>query len=135
MARRSENATASIRKIERIDPILCVRDIPSSVAFYREALGFTEAEWGDENFTSVGKDNCSIYLCRNSQGNAGTWVWIGFDGDIFELHDRLIGKGVKILQPPINYSWALEIHIEDPDGHVLRLGTDPDINRPFVEKH
>ena len=34
---------------------------------------------------------------------------------------------------PTNFSYALEMHIEDPDGHVLRLGTDPEESLPFVE--
>jgi hypothetical protein len=38
---------------------------------------------GDDNFTSVTRDNCGIYLCKGEQGNAGIRVWIGFDGDIF----------------------------------------------------
>jgi len=25
----------------------------------------------------------------------------------------------------------MEMQIEDPDGHVLRLGTDPNENEPF----
>ncbi len=26
--------------------------------------------------------------------------------------------------PPSNYRWALEMQIEDPDGNVLRLGSE-----------
>jgi hypothetical protein len=29
---------------------------------------------------------------------------------------------------------ALEMHVEDPDGHVLRFGTDPDYNKPFLDQ-
>jgi hypothetical protein len=35
-------------------------------------------------------------------------------------------KGVTIRQAPTNYPWDLEIHVEDPDGHVLRMGSDPE---------
>ena len=112
-------------RIENITPILYVTDMEVSRNFYKNILGFDEADWGSDDFTSVSRDNAGLYLCRNAQGNPGTWVWIGFDGDIFELHDRLKAQGVKIKQPPVNYSWALEMHVEDPDGHVLRFGTDP----------
>jgi len=27
----------------------------------------------------------------------------------------------------------LEMQVEDPDGHVLRFGTDPNKNEPFVD--
>lgn len=120
--------------IENIQPILSVKDMKASRAFYINLLGFTEAEWGDDNFTSVNRNNHGIYLCKGAQGNPGTWLWIGFDGDIYEFHDQLKSKGVKILQPPSNYSWAMEMHVEDPDGHVLRFGTDPDNDEPFLDK-
>lgn len=116
--------------IENIQPILSVKDIGVSREFYVNTLGFEEAEWGDDNFTSITRDNCAIYLSRGEQGNPGTWIWIGFDGDIFSLHEELKRRGVTIRQPPINHPWAMEMHIEDPDGHVLRFGTDP-VSNPF----
>jgi len=125
----SKNNESGIR-VENIQPILSVKDMALSREFYVNKLGFKEAEWGDNNFTSMSRDNCGIYLCRGEQGNPGTWIWIGFDGDIFSLHEELKEKGVVIRQPPVNHSWALEMQIEDPDGHVLRLGTDP-VGEPF----
>jgi predicted lactoylglutathione lyase len=117
-------------RIENIQPILSVKDIVVSREFYINKLGFEEAEWGDNNFTSISRDNCGIYLCRGEQGNPGTWIWIGFDGDIFSLYNELKEKGVAIRQPPISHPWAMELQIEDPDGHVLRFGTDP-VSEPF----
>jgi catechol 2,3-dioxygenase-like lactoylglutathione lyase family enzyme len=121
-------------RIENIRPILSVKDIKASRAFYVDILGFKEAEWGNDYFTSIGYGKEGIYLSKNAQGNAGTWIWIGFDGDIFAFYNQLKAKGVTIRQPPVNYSWALEVHIEDPDGHVIRFGTEPDQNKPFMDK-
>jgi catechol 2,3-dioxygenase-like lactoylglutathione lyase family enzyme len=112
-------------RLENIQPILSVRDMALSIEFYVHKLGFKEAEWGDNNFTSISRDNCGIYLCRGEQGNPGTWIWIGFDGDIHLLYDELKSKGVKIRQGPVNHPWAIEMQVEDPDGHVIRFGTDP----------
>src|SRR5689334_16454728 len=113
-------------KVETISPILNIRDMARSLSFYVDILGFTIADWSDENFTSVSRDNKWIYLCRSGQGAPGTWIWIGFDGNIFDLYESLKSKGVSIKLPPTNFSWAYELHIEDPDGHVIRLGTEPD---------
>ena len=121
-------------RIENIQPILSVKDMNASRHFYKDILGFEEADWGTDDFTSVNRDNAGIYLCKEGQGNPGTWLWVGFDGDIFQLHDQLKAKGVTIKQPPVNYSWALEMHIQDPDGHILRFGTDPDYNKPFLDQ-
>ena len=122
-------------RIEGIQAILSVKDMAASRAFYVGILGFKEEDWGDDDFTSIryeGAPCSAIYLCRGAQGQPGTWLWIGFDGDIFDLHDRLKRKCVTIRQPPVNYPFAMELRIEDPDGHVLRFGTDPDESQPFV---
>ena len=120
--------------IEGVQAILSVADMNVSKAFYVDILGFEAAEWGTDDFTSVNRENAGIYLCRGAQGNPGMWIWVGFDGDIFKLHDELKAKGVKIKLPPTNYSWAMEMQIMDPDGHVLRFGTDPDQQQPFVDE-
>jgi catechol 2,3-dioxygenase-like lactoylglutathione lyase family enzyme len=121
-------------RIENIAPVLNVSDMTQSLAFYVDILGFTNAGWGDDNFTSINKDNTGIYLCKGGQGLPGTWVWIGFDGNIFLLHEELTSKGVRIKLPPTNFSWAYEMQVTDPDGHVLRFGTDPDYNQPFADR-
>jgi catechol 2,3-dioxygenase-like lactoylglutathione lyase family enzyme len=121
-------------RIENITPILFVKDMAVSKNFYKNILGFEEADWGTDDFTSISRDKSGIYLCKGAQGNPGTWLWIGFDGDIFQLYNELKAKGVTIRQPPFSYSWALEMHVEDPDGHVLRFGTDPDYNKPFLDR-
>ncbi len=113
-------------RVENIQPILNVKDINASLEFYVGILGFKNSDWGDDDFTSVNLGNSCIYLCKNGQGNTGTWVWIGFDGDIFALHEDLKSKNAKIKMPPTNFPWALEMQVEDPDGHVLRFGTDPE---------
>lgn len=120
-------------RIENVAPILYVKDMPRSLAFYVDLLGFKNAEWGNDDFTNINKNNSGLYLCKGAQGSPGTWIWIGFDGDIFSLHEKFKSQGVSIKLPPTNFSYAYEMQIIDPDGHVLRFGTDPNENEPFVE--
>ncbi len=121
-------------RIENIAPILNVSDISKSLTFYVDLLGFKNAQWGDEHFTSINRDNTGIYLCKGHQGGAGTWIWVGFNGDINHLHAYLKSKAVTIKLPPTNFSWAYELQVEDPDGHIIRFGTDPRSEAPFVDK-
>lgn len=120
-------------KVENVTPILSVTHMAVSRSFYVNLLGFSEDDWGTDQFTSIRRDGGALYLCQGAQGNKGTWIWIGFDGDIHELHDKLIAAGVKIRLAPTNYSWAMELHVEDPDGHVLRFGKEPDPSKPFED--
>lgn len=96
-------------KIECANPILNVRDMAISRDYYINVLGFTECDWGKgQPFTCMVRDGAGIYLCENGQGRAGTWVWIGFDGDIQVFHDELKQKGAIIRMPPTSYPWARE---------------------------
>lgn len=121
-------------RVENVTPILRVSDMNQSLAFYIDILGFKKADWSDDSFTSISRDKMGLYLCKNGQGVSGTWIWIGFDGDIFVLHEKLKSSGVPIKLPPTNFSWAYEMQVEDPDGHILRFGTDPNDKEPFVDR-
>ncbi|MBM3814603.1 MAG: bleomycin resistance family protein [Acidimicrobiia bacterium] len=110
--------------IERCDPILRVENMQASLRFYVDTLRFVNAEWGGDDFTCVSRDDASIYLSLGDQGRGGAWVWIGIS-DAAELHWELVAKGVPILLPPTNFPWALEMRVEDPDGNVLRFGSEP----------
>jgi predicted enzyme related to lactoylglutathione lyase len=112
-------------RFECSNPILRIEDMAASLRFYVDGLGFKNAEWGNDEFTSVSRDRATIFLCVGDQGLGKAWVWIGVE-DAGKLHEELIAKGVKVRMPPTNFPWALEIHVEDPDGNVLRLGSDPE---------
>jgi predicted enzyme related to lactoylglutathione lyase len=120
-------------KVESIAPILHVKNLHHSLAFYTGILGFKNADWGDSIFTYIFKDDAGIYLSENGQGIEGTWIWIGFDGDIFQLHEELKSAGVKIKLPPTNFTWAYELQIEDPNGHTIRIGTERNEEGPFFD--
>jgi predicted enzyme related to lactoylglutathione lyase len=111
-------------RFEGSQPILRVEDMNASVHFYVDLLGFRNAPWGTEEFTSVNRDKAGIYLCQRGQGRGAAWVWIGVE-DAEKLHEEFKARGVAIRMPPTNYSWALEFHVEDPDGNVLRFGSEP----------
>ena len=117
-------------RFENSAPILRVSDMAASVRYYVEVLGFQNADWGDEHFTSVNRDAASIYLCRGAQGHPGTWAWIGVD-DVQALYEEYRATSATVRHAPRNYPWALEMHVEDPDGHVLRFGSEPLCERPY----
>jgi len=111
-------------KFEHANPILNVADIARSLRYYVDVLGFSNAEWGGDDFTCVIRDGASIYLSEGDQGQPGTWVWLGVE-DVEVLYEEYKQKGATILHPPKNYPWACEMKVGDPDGHVLRFGSDP----------
>jgi hypothetical protein len=58
------------------------------------------------------------------------WIWIGVQ-DVRALHSQYVHSGAKIRNPPNNFEWALEMQIEDLDGNVLRIGSDPEKDEPL----
>jgi len=111
--------------VECIIPILRVESVAASIRFYVDVLGF-KVDWGGEHestFASVSRDHRAIMLCEGDQGQPGTWIWIGVE-DIEPLFAEYKTKGAKFREQPTNYPWAYEMKIEDPDGHVLRFGSD-----------
>jgi len=117
-------------RFENSAPILRVANMTLSLRYYVDVLGFQNADWGNDDFTSVNRDQAGIYLCRGGQGQPGTWVWIGVE-DVESLHEEYKAKGAKIRHLPRNYPWAMEMKVEDPDGHILRFGSEPNPGRPF----
>ncbi len=109
---------------EGSQPILRVENMKVALRFYERTLGFANASWGTDDFTSVTRDQAAIYLCQGGQGRGRAWVWIGAE-DVEKLHEEFKASGVKVRLPPTNFPWAVEMQIEDPDGNVLRLGSEP----------
>ncbi len=123
--------SASRTQLEGSTPILKVRDMAVSLRYYVDVLGFTNAPWGTNDFTCVTRERrAGIYLCRRAQGATGTWVWIGAE-DVETLYEEYKASGAKFRHAPQNYPWAYEMKVEDPDGHVLRFGSEPRTDRPF----
>jgi catechol 2,3-dioxygenase-like lactoylglutathione lyase family enzyme len=124
MSHRPSSGPAKVG-FECVIPILRVDSLAASIHFYVDVLGF-KLNWGGEDestFASVSRDRQTIMLSQGEQGHPGTWLWIGVE-DIEPLFAEYRAKGVKFREGPTNYPWAYEMKIEDPDGHVLRFGSD-----------
>jgi catechol 2,3-dioxygenase-like lactoylglutathione lyase family enzyme len=104
-------------------PILPVRNLAASIDHYVKVLGF-KVDWQGPYFASVTRGKCGLFLAEGDQGTPGTWVWVGVS-DADELLKEYRGTGAKIRHAPTNYQWAYEMQVEDLDGNVLRMGSEP----------
>ena len=119
----SDHAPTAAVTFGRITPILRVANLEASLAYYTEVLGFTR-DWGDDLFASVSRDDAHLMLSEGDQGHAGTWVWMAVS-DADALLAELEPRGAIVRHPPTNYPWgSRELHVSDPDGHVLRFASD-----------
>jgi ankyrin repeat protein len=116
----------SDNRFESAVPILNVKDVTASIAYYVEKLGFyKEWDWGSPpSFGCVFRDSVRIFLCHDAQGARGMWVSM-FIRDVDALHEDYKRSGAIIRQAPANFPWGLrEMNVEDIDGHRLRIGSE-----------
>lgn len=110
-------------EVENTIPVLRVRDMGVSKAFYVDKLGF-RVDWGDgDTVCQVSRDGHRIMLSEEADIGTPSWVWIGLRSD--KLFDRFLRLGLSVLQHPENKPWAYEMKIRDVDGNVLWFGTAP----------
>ncbi len=106
-------------------PIFNVRDLRASQRYYRDSLGF-KLDWdhGDPaDFGSVSRGDSVLFMCQGCQGPSGAWVMV-FTPDVDRLHEEFRRGQAIIKMPPTNMPWGVrEMHVEDPDGNVLRFGS------------
>jgi predicted lactoylglutathione lyase len=127
---QGEPSQAPTVQIEGVNPIFRVRNLAASIEYYTKKLGFKLNWRASEDFANVARGRCSIFLCEGDQGNFGTWLWVGVT-DADALYEEYRASGAKIRHPPTNYQWAYEMQIEDLDGNILRLGSEPKEGQPI----
>ncbi len=117
-----------ISKFQCVTPILSVKNVPKSIDHYVNILGFQKDwEWDEPpTFASVSRNDVSIFLCEDGQGQPGMWMSIFVD-DVDQIFEEYKKSGANIRQEPTNFPWGVrEMNIEDIDGHRLRIGSDTD---------
>ena len=119
-----------IEDAEGVTPVLPVRNLAASLAHYVDVLGF-RVLWQDPGIIAgVALGRATVWLCEGDQGHPGVWVWFGVD-DAAALFSSYQARGAIVRLPPTNYSWALEFQLLDPDGNVLRFGSDTREGQPL----
>ena len=105
-----------------VNPIFRVTDLDASTTYYTGKLGF-KVDWQTPVFACVSRGKTALFLALGDQGNTGGWVWIAVS-DADDLQAEYEASGAKIRNPPTNYPWSREMQVEDPDGNILRFGSD-----------
>jgi catechol 2,3-dioxygenase-like lactoylglutathione lyase family enzyme len=105
-------------------PTLCVPDLPATVDFYKEHLGFeVEFLWGDPPaHAGMCLDGVSIHFSRGKAGTDGFWLYFVVD-DVDSLHAYYTTTEVEVLGEPVTQPWEMrEFEVKDLNGYILRFG-------------
>ena len=126
-----ETSYPSLVSFAGATPVLRVQNLAASIDHYVRVLGF-KLVFQAPYFASVLRGKCGLFLCEGDQGHPGGWVWIGVE-DTDALLEEYRRSGARIRHSPTNYYWAYEMQVEDIDGNVLRLGSEPKRDEPTGE--
>ena len=109
-------------------PILVVRDIQKSVAYYRDALGFTvDFTYGEPpSYAGVYRGSVLLHLQAESQADrppGGSAVYLYVE-DADRIYRELRERGARIEKEPQDYPYGLrDFDVRDLDGNRLVIAS------------
>jgi predicted enzyme related to lactoylglutathione lyase len=118
-----------------LTPILYVRDFREAINYYTRKLLFDlRWQWGKPPcFGCVSLGKVEIFFCLKAQGHPGTWLSIFID-DVDDYFQRIKKNGAEVIYGPVNEPWGCrEIHVRDPNEHVIRFSQGIPAREPKLE--
>jgi hypothetical protein len=108
--------------------VFVVKNVPESVLYFRDALGFKiEFLYGEPaNYAGVFRDNVVVHLeaASNTSCQVGQTGLNVFLDDVDELYRELLGRNARIPKPPHNRPWGMRnCVVADLDGNYICFGT------------
>jgi glyoxylase I family protein len=123
-------------RVEGICPLIQVFDMPTSVAFYRDVLGFSvvkQSQPGDEfDWGLLSLDGAELMLNTAYEkqhrppapdrarvaAHDDTALYFGCR-DVDGAYEHLRTKGVDVKPPTVTSYGMKQLYVKDPDGYLL----------------
>ena len=112
----------------RVFPIFTTPDLPATVRFYRDLLGFRQAYQfppeGEPEYVSLEfADGTQLAFAANPQEPAADRFEICIYVEAVDAAvERLRAAGAKVLQEPADQPWGERMaYVADPDGRRLHI--------------
>ena len=114
-------------------PVLRVRDVAETIAWYQQHLGFTAEpfpEVAPHEFAIIERDGVQLLVRRavetdrnKRDGHSGWDLYIWVDGVDLRRLEASFALGAHVVRPlaPMGEHLA-ELEVRDPDGYVLCIG-------------
>ena len=123
--------------IEDAVAIVPVRDIPRTMDFYADILGFERRFVSEkEDFAIVVHGEAAIHFVacddedalKATANNISIYLWVKQVDALFAAYEpRLVGLDPGRVRPPFDQPYGMrEFHIKDPDGCLLLFGENID---------
>ena len=115
------------KKLIYIAPVFQVADVPRSLSFYRDQLGFMVDFVHEGFYAGVSRDGCHIHLKHSTRTTRDREafekeehidVCIGVES-AEELFASFTAAAVPFVVPLRQMQYGTEFYVRDPDGYVL----------------
>lgn len=104
-------------------PVLHVRDVKGTAAWYRDVLGF-QWDFGDEGYSVVWRDNAAVHLAAADADPIGVhlFLWVR---DADSCHRELLERGARVVVELADRPYGIrDFTVRDPNGVDVVLGQD-----------
>jgi uncharacterized glyoxalase superfamily protein PhnB len=113
-----------------LQPVLPVGDVPSTIAYYVEKLGFDIdfAVGKPPTYVRVSRDDIRLRFVQTSDKTEIApcgYMYIHLGLDLDNLCNEYRSRGVKMVMEPVSQPWGLrEFQIEDCNGYRWRFACE-----------
>lgn len=115
-------------RMNRLIPMLPVKDMPASVEFYCGMLGFEVETRNDSwGWAMLRFDECRLMVDQSIRTHQilppGAVLYL-YPGDIVAYHEQVRRNGLNVPDLNVAFYGLTEFRIKDPDGNHLWIGQD-----------
>ncbi len=111
--------------------VIAVQDLQASAKYYRDVLGFTIREIGDDGWRIFQRDGCRIMaghcpdaLSATELGDHSYFAYLVVD-NVDEFHAELLKKEIDLIKDLNSEPWGMrEFGLRTIDGHRIMIGQD-----------
>ena len=111
-------------KVSAAATVLQVKDLPASIRFYCEVLGF-EKDFEFGPYAGLHLGECCVHLCAHKTWKrpVGGGAVVIFADEVDAYCEAIKGRGAEIALEPTDEPYAMrDFAVKDPDGNVLTFG-------------
>jgi uncharacterized glyoxalase superfamily protein PhnB len=121
-------APASASTVQELWPLLAVDDLASSLAFWRDRLGFTlvgqaDSDDGTTFWCRLQRGSCSIMLetaqaedGRAKERGRGVTLYFVCD-DVDAFFEEVSSRGLEVDPPTVAYYGMRQLYVPEPNGY------------------
>ena len=107
-------------------PLLLVPDVAATAEYYRDVLGFADADSNSAEYSVAWRDHAAVHFARGERAPSGVRIFFWVK-DVDRVHREVGARGARITGEIGTRPYGIrDFCVEDPNGVTLVFGQDAD---------